>query len=396
MAHSQLFYGKVSSVTPLANGTNSMVRVRFDATTSSKVLTNISSVSGYAGIELARVGQMLVESSAFPSGTTITAVDLGNNTITVADFPATNESQGLARISPAAGSYYIASASFYDPNTTTGINLFDITGSNESSFNGEQFAIIGKAADTGGTEIIGRFHLYNITEVVYRNATGDVGSFFVEWGEDDTEASSGEELYIGSSQTLPIVELSPSQSLAPIFHKVAGITELPVGSEVAGYQIALGQFFDFVVTGSHTSGSTDAFPYSGSAVITGSLTISGSTNTLQLNSIADVTAQEEYLFSGSNAFDVFTLDRTQYLGFTLDYLITDELDSQRIGTFRAHFPSSSNVMFDDTTTTVSGNVVDNVALAAVNDVGNDVDFRISRIGNDTDIKILYFRKLFRR
>lgn len=395
MAHSQLFYGKVSSVTPLANGTNSMVRVRFDATTSSKTLTNISSVSGYAGIELVRAGQMLVESSAFPSGTTIVSVDTGNNTITVADFPSTAESQGLGRISPGAGSYYIASASFYDPNTTTGINLFDITGSNESSFGGEQFAIVGKAADTGGTEIIGRYHIYNITEVLYRNATGDVGSFFVEWGEDGTESESGEKLYAGSSQTLPIVELSTSQSLAPIFHKVAGITELPVGSEVAGYQIALQQFFDFVTTGSGGGGG-DAFPYSGNAVITGSLLISGSTNPLQLNGIADVTAQEEYLFSGSNTTDVFTLDRTQYLGFTLDYLVTDEANSQRIGTFRAHFPSSSNVMFDDTTTTVSGNIVDTVGLAAVNDSGNNVDFRISRIGNDTDVKIQYFRKLFIR
>lgn len=394
MAHSQLFYGKLSTVTPLGNLSNSVIRVRFDATTSSKILTNISAVSGYPGIELVRVGQILVESSAFPSGTAITAVDTGNGTITVADFPLTNESQGLARISPAEGGYYVASASFFDPQGL--INLNNITGSSEAGFAGEKFAILGKAADGTGTEIPGRFHLYDITEVLYRNATGTEGSFYLNWGEDGTEATSGDSLFEGSSQILPIVELSTSQSLAPIFAKlgISGLSDLPAGSEVAAYQIAVQQFFDTVVSGSHTSGSL--FPYSGSAVITGSLTISGSTDTLQINSIADVTAQEEYLFSGSNAFDVFTLDRTQYLGFTLDYLITDELDSQRIGTFRAHFPSSSNVIFDDTTSTVSGNVVDNVALAAVNDVGDDVDFRISRIGNDTDIKILYFRKLFRR
>lgn len=394
MAHSQLFYGKLSTVTPLGNLSNSVIRVRFDATTSSKILTNLSAVTGYPGIELVRVGQILVESSAFPSGTVITAVNTGNGTITVADFPLTNESQGLARISPAEGGYYVASASFFDPQGL--INLNDITGSSEAGFTGEKFAILGKAADGTGTEIPGKFHLYDIAEVLYRNTTGTEGSFYLNWGEDGTEAASGDSLFEGSSQILPIVELSPSQSLAPLFAKVgiSGLSDLPAGSEVAAYQIAVQQFFDTIVSGSHTSGSL--FPYSGSAVITGSLTISGSTNTLQINSIADVTAQEEYLFSGSNAFDVFTLDRTQYLGFTLDYLITDELDSQRIGTFRTHFPLSSSVTFDDTTTTVSGNVVNNVALAAVNDTGDDVDFRISRIGNDTDIKILYFRKLFRR
>ena len=395
MAHSQLFYGKLSTVSPLGNGSNSVIRVRFDATTSSKVLTNITLVSGYPGIELVRAGQMLIESSAFPTGTNIVSVDTNNNTITVADFPATNESQGLARVSPAEGDYYVASASFFDPQGL--INLNDITGSAESGFGGEYYSILGKAADpVSGTEIAGRFHLYNIKEVLYRNVTGNEGSFYITWGEDGTEADSGDVLFEGVSQVLPIVELSPSQSLGPIFAKagIAGISDLPAGSEVASYQIALNQFYDSIVTGSHTSGSL--FPYSGSAVITGSLTISGSDNVLNLNSLADVTAKEEYLFSGSDSTEVFTIDRTQYFGYSLDYLITDESDSQKIGTFRAHFPSTSNVMFDDTSTTVSGNVVATTALAAVNTTGDNVEFRMSRLGNDTDVRIIYFRKLFKR
>jgi hypothetical protein len=395
MANSQLFYGKLSAVSPLGNGNNSVIRVRFDATTSSKVLTNITPVSGYAGIELVRAGQMLVESSAFPTGTDIVSIDTINNTITVADFPATNESQGLARVSPSEGEYYVASASFFDPQGL--INLNNITGSAEVDFNGEYYSILGKAADpVAGTEIPGRFHLYNIKEVLYRNVTGNEGSFYLTWGEDGTEADSGDALFEGVSQVLPIVELSPSQSLGPIFAKagIAGITDLPAGSEVAAYQIALNQFYDAIVTGSHTSGSL--FPYTGDAEITGSLTISGSDNVLNLNSLADVTAKEEYLFSGSDATNIFTIDRTQYLGYSLDYLITDENDSQRVGTFRAHFPSTSNVMFDDTCSTFSGTVVGNVALAVVNGTGNDIEFRISRIGNDTDIKIIYFRKLFKR
>ena len=108
----QLFYGKLSDASPIGNGSNSYIRVTFDATTSSTTLTNVTDVGGvYLGLDFVRVGQMLVESSAFPTGVTITAVDTVANTITVASLPATNITQGLARISPAEGDYYIASSS---------------------------------------------------------------------------------------------------------------------------------------------------------------------------------------------------------------------------------------------------------------------------------------------
>ena len=80
----QLFYGKLSNASPIGNGSNSYIRVRFDATTASTTLTNVTDVGGvYLGLDFVRVGQMLVESSAFPTGVTITAVDTVLNTITV-------------------------------------------------------------------------------------------------------------------------------------------------------------------------------------------------------------------------------------------------------------------------------------------------------------------------
>ena len=129
----QLFYGKLSPFTPIGNGSSSFIRVRFDATTVSTTLTNVTDVGGvYEGIAFARVGQTLVESSAFPSGTVITAIDVGASTITVADLPATAETQGLGRISPAPGNYYIASSSITDPQGLIDFN--DITGSADSDY----------------------------------------------------------------------------------------------------------------------------------------------------------------------------------------------------------------------------------------------------------------------
>ena len=314
----QLFYGKLGNATPIGNGSNSYIRVRFNATTSSTTLTNVTDESGYFGQDKIRVGQILVESSAFPSGTVITAVDTANNTITVEDNPLTAESQGLGRISPPQGEYYIASASLKDPITVNPTTFNDITGSNDTDFtaDGIVYAILGQATDSGNNLINGRFHKYNITEVFYRDSAGSEGSIYVKWSEKGSESDSGEQLDITANQKIATVALSPSESLAPIFTPAfSGITDLNVGQGVAAYQIEVQDFFDDLVagvdvyyTGSSVKGNAedlfftgsgvtvtstgsrgviidipgggggDLFPYTGSAKITGSLEVIGFTN----------------------------------------------------------------------------------------------------------------------
>lgn len=312
----QLFYGKLSNATPIGNGSNSYIRVRFNATTSSTTLTNVTDESGYFGQDKIRVGQILVESSAFPSGTVITAVDTANNTITVEDNPLTAESQGLGRISPPQGEYYIASASLTDPQGI--VDFRDITGSNDTDFtsDGTVYSILGDAVTPDQSSIPGRFHKYTISEVFYRNPSGTEGSIYIKWGEKGTESESGDEMSVGSNQSLAIVALTPSESLAPIFTRnLAGIQELNTGQETAAFQIEIQDFLDDIVagvdvyyTGSSVRGNAedlfftgsgvtvtstgsrgviidipgggggDLFPYTGSAKITGSLEVIGFTN----------------------------------------------------------------------------------------------------------------------
>mgnify|MGYP006908374399 CR=1 FL=1 len=76
-------------------------------------------------------------------------------------------------------------------------------------------------------------------------------------------------------------------------------------------------------------------------------------------------------------------------------MITDDNDSQRVGTFRVNIPSSSALNYDDTSTLAVGNVVTNTALAAVGS-GDDVILRMSRTANDTDINFVFYTKLFKR
>jgi hypothetical protein len=310
----QLFYGKLSDASPIGNGSNSYIRVTFDATTSSTTLTNVTDVGGvYLGLDFVRVGQMLVQSSSFPTGVTITAVDTVANTITVASLPATNITQGLARISPAEGDYYIASSSIFDPQGL--INFNNITGSLDSDYDSTlspEYAVLGQAANGSNTSINGRFHKYEIQEVYYRNVAATEGSIYISWDEKGTEASSGDQLFTGTNQTVAVVALSDNESLAPMFKSnFSGFTDLNTGQEFAAYQIEVQDFLDDLIqtdiyytgslvsknngginfTGSGvnvtvsgsdgvfvniTGGGGDPFPYTGSAIISGSLEVIGS------------------------------------------------------------------------------------------------------------------------
>lgn len=342
----QLFYGKLENASPIGNGSNSYIRVRFDATTSSTTLTNVTDVSGYFGQDKIRVGQILVESSAFPSGTVITAVDTVNNTITVEDNPATAESQGLGRISPPQGDYFIPSASLTDPNTVTPTTFNDITGSDDSSYaDTPVYAILGQAADSGGNIINGRFHKYTISEVFYRNSAGSEGSIYVKWGEKGNESDSGDEMSVSSNQKLAIVALTTSESLAPMFSpSFAGITDLNTGQGVAAYQIEVQDFLDDIVTtdifytGSEvnsnienlnftgngvtveTSGSRgvvinipggaggDVFPFTGSAIISGSLEVIGFTNLTGSVFIEGTSGSDAFAVSDSSSVKRFSIN----------------------------------------------------------------------------------------
>ena len=320
----QLFYGKLADASPVGNGSNSYIRVRFDATTSSTTLTNVTDVSGYFGLDKVRVGQVLVESSAFPSGTIITAVDVGNNTITVEDNPATAESQGLGRISPPQGEYFIPSASLTDPQGLVTFN--NITGSDDSDYDstdGVTYALLGPAADSGQNLIAGRFHKYTISEVFYRNASGGEGSIYIKWGEKGVESDSGDEMYTAASQTFAIVGLTPSESLAPMFSRnLSGIQELNTGQEFAAFQIEVQDFLDDIVTtdvfytGSNVASNIENLYFTGNGV---SVTSTGSRG-VEINITSGgggSTDTGSLLTTASSALNVITFTKGDASTFTI-------------------------------------------------------------------------------
>jgi len=269
----QLFIGKLSSVTPKYDN---VIALNGNTTSGQPQITNAVAISGF-NLALLRVGQTIntISGGGFSSDVTIT--NIVGTTITVNANAAATQTGGTFTADTPAGVYFFESASFSDPQNVMTVN--NITGSADADFDiskSGSFAILGSAAATlGGGVIVGKFHYYKITEVTSRDVAGSTISAFVGWGEVGTEADSGDVLFSGGNQTLAIGSLSITASQMNIFGDEI-LTGLSAGADVAGYQIALPQIIDH--TGSAGGGA--AFPYTGSAQITGSLGLTGSSEIL--------------------------------------------------------------------------------------------------------------------
>ena len=256
MAHEQAFYGRLSSVSP--------VKENISITTGD--FTPGSNQFTIADPFFARIGQTLTYVDIQFTGT-VTITNVVGSTVTVDKTANANAASGQTiGLNTPSGTYLFESASFKDPNDVKTVN--SITGSNDSEFGfgDTDYYVIGQAANNLQNPTVGRFHLDQITEVLHRNVGLSEFSAFISWGEDSTEAASGDELYIDPSQTLPIVSLSERHDLSPIFStQVTEMVSTP-GADVAGYQIALNRALDRFIT----------FPYTGSAIISGSFGVTGS------------------------------------------------------------------------------------------------------------------------
>ena len=225
----------------------------------SPLLTSFAVSSGDSS--LLRVGQTIYSvAGAVPTNATITNINVSIITMdTTASISAAGDIVG---ISLPSGSYLFQSASFTDPNNE--ITVGDITGSDTGSFD---YAILGVAKRNNATRK-GVFHIYEISEVVQTNVGSSEISFFVEWGEEGTEADSGDTLQT-SETTVALVNLTDSGSVAPGFSRaIAGLEGIRDGSEYAGFNIAISQYLSDL-SGSTGGGTTATGSFTGS--FTGSL-----------------------------------------------------------------------------------------------------------------------------
>ena len=271
----QLFIGRISSITPQYNN---LLFINGTIQSGQSTITGITPQSGTYDVSLLRVG-MSIQSFGGGYATNPTIVSIDSSTQITVNQTATANVTNVFGASLSGGKYFFNSASIFDPQQLVTVN--DITGSLDENYNASLspvYAVVGQASTSlGGTQVLGKFFNYKITEVTYRDLADAKISAFIEWGGEGTEADSGNALLASNNQTLAIGAMSSTSSAVTIFDP-SYISGTAVGSTVAGYQQTVVGVIDQAITSSVGVG----FPFTGSAQITGSLAVTGS-NTFLLN-----------------------------------------------------------------------------------------------------------------
>jgi hypothetical protein len=229
----QQFYGAVNAEDILQEN---LIIATGNVTANSNTITGLSATFGY-NRSLLRVSQSVYSvSDAFPPSTYVTRIN--GSTITLSATSSITQRDTFGFSTP-PGTYFFQSASFIDPTNQLTVN--NISGSNQ----GRDYAVLGSAKRDGVT-IVGRFHIYVISEVVSRDIQNSKLSFFVTWGEPGSEADSGDVLQTIETN-LAIIDLEDQYDLSPEFSReTPGLENIPIGSEFAGWNIALNNFLSKV------------------------------------------------------------------------------------------------------------------------------------------------------
>jgi hypothetical protein len=292
----QQFFGAITA-NDIIN--ENLVIITGSITAGSNNITNISALSTY-DLNLLRVSQSVYSvSNGFTSSAYIT--NISASTITLSSTSSLSQGDTLGFSTP-KGVYFFKSSSFTDPNNLITVN--NISGSDI----GKDYAIIAQAQRSGSL-IIGRFHLYLISEVTHRSIENSKLSFFVKWGEPYSEEESGDIIRI-DGRNLAIVDLTNINALAPEFNReIPGLENLPIGSDIAAWNIALNNYlsqfqsslvldnnFDnylITATGNNTLNGESSLRFDGSGLIIGGtgnsqalLTITGSGDLVLIKNIS--------------------------------------------------------------------------------------------------------------
>jgi hypothetical protein len=297
MAYPTLQFGRLSySSTDFFSdefNQNGFIRINADTTSGSPVITNVGEQSGgaFTTSEL-MVGMTLVSSGEFASDVTITNLDLGNNQITVSENATATAQNQVMRVRPAKGMYFFESASFAKVGTGEPSDLRDITGSEDAEYdsNDLKWGIIAPLAITGSpsTTVAGLYGQYEITQIQSRISNTTMNFFAT--ASDSLPSfieESGSQISAGSG-TLMVSQISNN------LMTIAGASDVGGGGQglaLGAYQTAVSSIFSTLTSG---SGGGDAFPYTGSAQITGSLGVTGSVETL-------LASNENFLIKNASA-----------------------------------------------------------------------------------------------
>jgi len=281
--NSRLKFGGVQPSSIIRGGTNDQIgRISIgNIYSGNTTVENISDISGFRGLEFALPGmELFIITGTTPSTftTKIISVNVAGNSIEIEDSPGfdADDCTTLVRALP-KGMYFFESSSLTTPNNA-GWNFTRVTGSLDDNYDatsGKDYAVIGQLAFTTDPSSLigGMFGQYKILKTNYR--TSNELTFFVTASTgaliEDTDQT------LGSGQSIyGLVELSDEFNLATIFDgdDVGSSTLDSLG--LSTYNVAINSVIDTQLA------NVSTFPFTGSAQITGSLSVTGS-STFKLN-----------------------------------------------------------------------------------------------------------------
>ena len=310
MATEQLLFGSVSIGSIFTNtiGANQFIRLNGNTTNSSNTITNVADNGvNYFGVSELRVGMELISSGPFPSKVTITNITGAspNATITVSGNAASSNSGVLLRVDPGPGQIFIESGSMTFPSGQTNINASKVTGSADSQYQAgdlEWGIAIPVALDGAeSTQRIGQFAQFSLSNVQSRpnGVSGGVVNMYLTSSGGDMNGLPTDMNYFSSTSQCVLYQIGSANKVGPMFQGQDASISNAFG--FAPGQIMAANVMDALTSG---SGGGAAFPYTGSAGISGSIDMTGSAKIL-LNSnenflISNAQATSQSLFNINN------------------------------------------------------------------------------------------------
>ena len=299
MAIPQLDFGSIelssAKIYSTSSNASSYIRVRVDYTSGQNTATVVNDVANYFGTGSIEAGYMLRSPSEFSSPTRITNWNAGTKVLTLDGNAAQTATNQLTFISLPAGKIFIESASFAKVGGSSlnpPQNFTDVTGSEDSEYQAGdlKWGIAGLLASTGSANsgLAGLYGQYTLTKFERRNSS--------------TQAN----IFLTASSTVNAFKEPPGYSLASeqaqsalLLSEISGSFMTVAGKDdISGNQsLGLAPYQNVVAStiAALTSGSGgNAFPFTGSAQITGSLGLTGSFDTL-------INTNENFLISNAAA-----------------------------------------------------------------------------------------------
>jgi len=307
MAAEQLLFGSVSIGSIFTNtiGANQFIRLNGNTTSGSPTITSVAdNGASYFGVAELRVGMELIAGGSFNTKVTVQSI-IGtspNATIVVSGNAASTTTGNLLRVDPGPGQAFIESGSMVFPSGQTDINASSVTGSDDAQYvtNNLQWAIAVPVAKDGSlsTQRVGQFAQFSLANVQSRPAgdTGvEVNLYLTSSGGDMNGFPDGFNWYSTTSQCI-LYQIGAANKVGPMFQGQDASISNAFG--FAPGQIMASNVMNVLTSGSGGGGA--AFPYTGSAQITGSLVVTGSStiflNTTENFLINNATAPSQSLF----------------------------------------------------------------------------------------------------